>query len=346
MSQESLPYPRAAPSPKLRDDGGMSTRAVYHSILPVAILAVLGLIVAGCGDPGSPPTAESSSALTTVAPITPPATSIVDTTGPESSVAATTTEPPPTDPPTTEPAPPPEWEQVADMPSLAYLPCCASNYVGDPSPELPADPVTPLAPGVYHASRQQPGEGEQLDPASISFTLRPFVPCGTPEVFCEEGFVDGEVGVGPTSREITMPLDDEVTVVVGGFRCLDSDTPYETDHQRGTGSLLATLQLEMDTAYAETVAPLVLADTPFDQYEIIFAEPVNGFRAACAFAGVLQFQGGAGPAILLQTLGTYDPDVEAVVPSKSIAVETIRLTALEVADDGSQTLYFYAGFLS
>ena len=45
-------------------------------------------------------------------------------------------------------------------------------------------------------------------------------------------------------------------------------------------------------------------------------------------------------------LGSYDDAQGKVVVATSISVETIYLTALEVGADGTQTLYFYAGFLS
>lgn len=310
--------------------------------------AVVGLVglVAGCGDDGTAPTADSSSAITTAAPAT------IET-SPETTVAPATTEAPPettvapetTAAPTTTEAPASSWAAADVMPSLAYLPCCASNYVGDPSPEIPSDASAALAPGIYKAFRQQPTDGEQFDPATIEFSLAPFVPCGTPEVFCEDGFVDGEVGVGAVAREVAMPLTDDVRVVVSGFAC-GADANYEGDIQGGTGPLLAALQSEFETAYARTVAPLVEADTAFDDYASIFATPVDGFSVPCSFAGQLLWQGSAGPALLMQTLGRYDDDAGQVVVPASISVEILHLTALEVGADGTETLYFYAGFLS
>lgn len=314
----------------------------------VAAVAVTGasVLAAACGDDAAP-TADSSAAITTAPSATeaPPSTEAPSTTepAPETTAAETTT--PVTEAPTTTAAPA-GWTSVGPMPSLAYLPCCASNYVGDPSPAIPADPAAALEPGIYRAFRQQPADGEPVETDTITFSLAPYVACGTPDVFCEEGFVDGEVGVGDVARQVTLPLDTDLRVVVGGFACEADDSNYVTDHQAATGVELATLQAELDAAYAEVVVPLVEADTPFEDYASIFAEPVGGFSVPCLFAGQLQFQGSAGPAILLQSLTVYDEaDGVGVVPA-SISIAVIHMTALEVTADGSQTLYFYAGFLS
>ena len=152
--------------------------------------------------------------------------------------------------------------------------------------------------------------------------------------------------MGDVARQVTLPLDADLRVVVGGFACDADGANYAVDHQAATGVELATLQSELDASYAEVVAPLVEADTPFDDYASIFAEPLGGFSVPCLFAGQLQFQGSAGPAILLQLLGVYDDAVGEIVIPPSISIAVMYMTALEVADDGTQTLYFYAGFLS
>jgi hypothetical protein len=230
------------------------------------------------------------------------------------------------------------------MPDLAYIPCCASNYVGDPSPPIPSDPAAALAPGIYHAFRAAPPPGAALDPATIEFELSPFVPCTTPGVFCEEGFVDGEVGVGPPARQVAMPLDDTVRVVVAGFTCPDA-SGFVTEHQAGTGTLLAALQAEFEAAYAGEVAPIVSV-TEFEDWALVFAEPRAGFRPACQGAGLLEWRGSTGPGILLQVVGEFDEATGTVIPFTSISVQTVILTAMEVGADGSRTLYFYASFLS
>ena len=316
-------------------------------IRTVAALAIVGSIAASCGDDASEPSAESSAAVTTA---------VVDTTEAAASttteVAVTTTEAAaPTDAPTPTAAPttteaPATWAAAGSMPGLAYLPCCASNYSGDPSPAIPADPAAALAPGIYKAFRGQPSPLEPFDPTTITFSLAPFVACGEPDIFCEDGYVPGDVGVGPVAREVTMPLDDQIQVVLGGWACGADGLSYEVDHQAGDGALLAQLQTEYEAAYQRTVAPLVAADTPYGDYETTFATPQDGFSVPCQAAGVLQWQGSAGPAILLQLLGSYDDAQGKVVVATSISVETIYLTALEVGADGTQTLYFYAGFLS
>ncbi len=322
----------------------MNTR-LHRLATLVAAVAAVSLFAAACGDDATP-TADSSSAITTVPSATeaPPTTEAAPTTEPAPETTAADTTTPPTEAPTTTAAPA-GWTSVGPMPSLAYLPCCASNFVGDPSPAIPTDPAAALAPGIYRAFRQQPAAGEPVETDTITFSLAPFVPCSTPDVFCEEGFVDGEVGVGDVARQVTLPLDADLRVVVGGFDC-GADASYAVDHQAATGVELATLQTELDAAYASVVVPLVEADTPFDDYATIFAEPLGGFTVPCLGAGVLQFQGSAGPAILLQILGVYDDAVGSVVIPPSISIAVMYMTALEVAPDGTQTLYFYAGFLS
>ena len=179
-------------------------------------LTIVALITAACGEDNAP-TAGSSSAQTDPAAET---TSTV-TTEPASTTSAvpttntepTTTAEPTTAAPTTTEAAATEWTAVGEMPSLAYLPCCASNYVGDPTPQIPADDDVTLEPGVYHASRAQPTEGQPVETATISFSLAPFVACGAPDIFCEEGFVDGEVGVGPAARDVTLSLTDDLNIV-------------------------------------------------------------------------------------------------------------------------------------
>ena len=308
-------------------------------------------MIASCGDDDAPSAGSSAAVTTSEEPTAATDSTVVETTIVEATVVATTETQATTAEatttsvaPSTTTAPPVGWSPVGAMPGLAYLPCCASNYIGEPSPEIPADAALPLAPGVYKAFRTQPADGV-FDPATIEFELAPFVECSTPGVFCEEPYAPDEVGVGETARVIAMPLDDAVDVVVGGFGC-SADGTYETDHQAATGSALATLQAEYEAAYAAEVAPLVAAGTPYDDYQSIFADGRGGFSVPCSSAGALEFRGSAGPAILMQVLGAYDDVVGEVVVPASISIETLYLTALEVGADGHRTLYFYAGFLS
>ncbi len=320
-----------------------------HRLLAMsAAIAVVSLVAGGCGDDDAAPTAESSAAITTTAAIestvAAPETTASETTAPETTTPDTT----PDTVPTTTPGSvaPAGWVPVGPMPSLAYTPCCASNYSGEPSPAIPADASAALKPGIYYAFREQPGDGEPVQTDSISFTLRPFVACGTVGIFCEEGFVAGEVGVGDVAREVSLPLNGDIRVVVGGFGCTADGQAYAIDHQAATGVEFAELQIELDSAFNATVAPLIIADTPFDDFASIFAQTQSGFNVPCLSGGPLQFRASAGPAILLQVLGVYDTALDAVVVPPSISIAVINLTALEVAADGSQTLYFYAGFRS
>lgn len=321
---------RAQPDSTCATLSDVTTR-IARLAAAVAVGALTAVVATGCGDDAAP-TAGSSSAITT---------EVLDTT----SVVATTTVPATIVPPTVAPAPA-GWQTVAEMPSLAYIPCCGSNYSGDASPEIPTDATAALAPGIYRAVREQPVDDAPVETSSITFSVASFVPCGTPGVLCEDGFVDGDVGVGPVVREVAMPLDEDLRVVVGGFACADDGSNYDTVHQAATGVEFAALQAELDAAYASEVQALVEDQTGFEEYPTLFAEPRGGFSVPCLMAGVLQFEGTAGPTILLQTLGAWDAGGIEMVPSRSISVSVVSLTALEVAADGSQTLYFYAGFLS
>ncbi len=329
----------------MRDTRHVNARVLRSLVVLVPLVGVL----AACGDDVSQPVANRSDAITTEVPptVVPPtdipptdAPTVPTTAAPETTAAPTV---PTTAAPTTTAAPA-GWTRTGPMPGLAYPACCASNYVGEPSPPIPSDPSAPLAPGVYHAFRPLPAAGTAFDPTTIDFELSAFVPCGTPDVFCEEGFVDGEVGVGPVGRQVAMPLDDSVRVVVGGFACPD-DSNWTTDHQAATGTLFAALQAQYEAAYAGEVAPIV-AETSWDDWALVFAEPRAGFSPACQMAGLLQWQGSAGPGILLQSVGQYDDATETVQPFVSVSASTIWLTAMEVGADGGRTLYFYASFLS
>ncbi len=323
----------------------MNHRLVVGSVA----IAVVSLVAAGCGDDDAAPTAESSAAIiTTTTAASESTVATPTTTAPETPAPDTTPDTDPETLPETTPVSvaPAGWVPVGPMPSLAYAPCCASNYSGEPSPAIPADASAALMPGIYHAFRAQPGDGQPVQTDSISFSLAPFVACGTAGIFCEEGFVAGDMGVGDVAREVSLPLNGDVRVVVGGFGCAADGQSYETDHQAASGVQFAELQIELDSAFNATVAPLVVADTPFDAFASIFAQPQAGFSVPCLNAGQLQFRGRAGPAILLQVLGVYDNTLDAIVVPSSISIAVINLTALEMAADGSQTLYFYAGFMS
>lgn len=343
----------SADSPVGDDDGTGTGRCATlgdvnaRIVRTLAAVAMATVLVASCGDDGDPTSVESRS-TTTVATSDPTGdtttpTSVAPTTEAPTTVAESTTTAAPT---TTKP--PAGWTAVESMPSLAYVPCCATNYAGDPSPAIPADAGAALAPGIYHAYRAQPAEGEPADTATITFDLAPFVACGTTGISCNEPFVAGEMGVGDVAREVTMPLTDDVRVVVGGFACA-SDGNFTTDHRAGDGALLATLQARFDEQYQYALGSSLenLAD-PQAVIDAVAAQgTVEGFSVPeCEYAGALVYQPEAGPAILLQSLLTYDPVLDEVVVPRSASIAFLDLTALEVDAAGTPTLYFYAGFLS
>ncbi|MCU1362040.1 MAG: hypothetical protein JWN99_3329, partial [Ilumatobacteraceae bacterium] len=117
-----------------------------RALMSIAIAA--GLLSACASD--SDPSAVSSVAVTTtpaaVTTSTPPTTIAATTT--VASTSTTTIES------TTTTTPPVVgWSPVDSLPALAYPPCCGSNWTGAPSPTIAADANTPLAPGMYYATR-------------------------------------------------------------------------------------------------------------------------------------------------------------------------------------------------
>ena len=77
--------------------------------------------------------------------------------------------------------------------------------------------------------------------------------------------------------------------------------------------------------------------------------PTGGFSAPeCPQfpqLGALVWQGEKGPPVLMQTQFAYDNVGDQSVPP-SASAEWIKLTAIEIAADGTPTLYFYAGYYS
>ena len=132
---------------------------------------------------------------------------------------------------TTTVPPPPGWTTVEGFPSLAYLPCCGSNWFGPPSPAIPADAEAGLLPGIYFAERI---DGD-VSTETISFQVSRFEACSElPADGCESGpFGPDDMGVvEPPARGFTLPLDATIRIGLSGFEC-------EADQQMATAAELA-----------------------------------------------------------------------------------------------------------
>jgi hypothetical protein len=294
-----------------------------------------------CAD-DSDPSAGSSVATTTsvdttsstVAESVPGVTESVPTST-SSTVAETTTS-------TTTP-PPVGWQPIEALPSLAYPPCCGSNWSGAPSPAIPADAATPLTPGIYHAQRIASDAATD----SITFEVARFEACSVaPTITCDSdgAFDPDEMGVEePAARGYTLALDDSVRVGVSGFVC-------ENDQQTATGTELQAMFVAFDRSYDQLLGGPYTAGESIDELRDALADtPTGGFAQPECSSGLvgendLVWTGDVGPGVLLQVQLAYDSDGGQQVVPKSASAEFVRLNAIEIAADGSPTLYFYAGY--
>ena len=295
--------------------------------------------MSSCTEDADPVAVSSVDVTTTVQSATSVSTTVAETsTTTETTLPPTTTESSTT---TTEP-PPPGWTEVEAFPSLAYLPCCGSNWFGPRSPEIPADPEAGLLPGIYFASRI----AGEVSTDTISFEVSRFEACAElPADGCESGpFGPDDMGVvEPPARGFKLPLDGTIRVGLSGFEC-------EADQRMATAAELRPLMVDFDRAYDQFLGG------PFEQGESADAlvnaltdTPTGGFSAPdCPEfpqLGALVWQGDKGPPVLMQTQFAYDNVGDQSVPA-SASAEWIKLTAIEIAADGTPTLYFYAGYYS
>jgi hypothetical protein len=296
-------------------------------------MLLAGLVAAACGDDADP-VAGSSVVSSTVAPATSAPASSVPVTDPATTVAPTTVESTTTS--TTEP-PVVGWQLVDSFPSLAYLPCCGSNWTGVESPEFPADTTAGLAPGIYYAQRIE----DDVDTEAISFQVARFRPCAElPEFGCEqEDWAPDEMGISGFERGFTLPLDETITVGLSG-------SPCAPDTQMADGSYLSTLMKQFDASYEQLLGgPFRDGESAEALVSALADTPSAGFSAPpCEGYGELEWQADEGPAVLLQNAFPYDDTTnELYAPTRASPV-FIHLTAVEIADDGELTLYFYAGY--
>jgi hypothetical protein len=305
-------------------------------------------VLASCSEDRDP-VADSSVAITTTVPSTDStsvATTIVAPGTTEETTTTSTTVPETT---TTE-APVVGWTAIESFPSLAYLPCCGSNWNGSRSPGIPADQAAPLLPGMYFASRVE----DDVSTDEISFVVSRFEACSElPAQACEPGpWTDQDMGiVEPPGRGFTLPLDDTIRVGLSGFNCAP-------DQQVANAAELKSLMIDFDSSYDQLLGgPFDEGESPDVLVAALQQTPTGGFSApsgpGCNQADDpgegtrfgLVWRGETGPPILMQNQFAFD-DVGDPSAPESASAEWIRLTALEIAADGTPTLYFYAGFYS
>lgn len=328
------PWPTVSPSSFVRFWRTVEPRRM------LAVVAVAGLAVVACSedsDPsaGSSVAVTSTAATTTVAVTTTVATtppSTVETTLPPTTLASTTT--------TTEP-PAPGWTPVESLPSLAYPPCCASNWFGMRSPAIPTDPALGLLPGTYYAHRLP----TDVSTRTITFEVSRFEACtALPDGSCEDGpYAPEDMGiVQPPARGFTLPLDETIKVGVSGSNC-------EPDQRIATAAELRALMIAFDQSYNQLLGgPFSQGEDPDVLVKALAGTPTGGFSAPdCQMGGnPLVWRGDDGPAILLQSAFAFDGPTNDIVAPASASAEWLRLTAIEIAPDGTPTLYFFAGFYS
>jgi hypothetical protein len=285
------------------------------------------------------PTPATTRPATTSAPTTVPASAAPTTTTP-TTIEATTTTAPTTVAPETTVAPPIGWQPVDFTPAATPV-GYSGNWTGTPSP--PVDPAAATLPDGYYQARLlapwSPAEPGVLHVELHRFAFCRDLPAGT----CEENPDDpDELGLDPAwAQSVDVALDASTSVVVDGLTC-------ERDVKRGTGADLAELFTAFDSAYTSLIGPQVLAGVEdIEIAQSLGAETVQGFTADQAlcpdqYAGVLHFQHGTSPSLLLQVLLRYNADGP---PSLLTPTDVAVLNGVQV-QGGVPTYYLYAGFLS
>jgi hypothetical protein len=316
----------------------------------MVVVVGMALVAAGCGGGGDEVTVATRPASPSPASTATPST--VRTTSPPTSIApttaraSTTTQQATTSPPTTAPAtsttaaPPAGWQPVEFTPGAAPV-GYSGNWTGTPSPPVEAGAGT-LPDGYYAATLL--GPWDPANPGVLHVELRRFGFCRElPAGSCEENPDDpDELGLDPGwSQQVDVALDATTSVVVDGFSC-------GRDVKRGTGADLAELFTAFDAAYSSLIGPQVLAGVEDLEIANSFGgDTVQGFiadQALCPeqYAGILHFQQGSSPSLLMQVLLRYNAEGP---PSLLTPTDVAPLWGVRV-EAGVPTYYFYAGFIS
>jgi len=283
--------------------------------------------------------------------VTDPSTTIVATTSPTAPPAtgAPTSDVPATDAVTSTSVRdvPSGWRLLdpATITAPAVPPCCASNWMGVPSPALPAAGA-PLANGAYHVEMQWPtsAPGQPLQ-----LTLWRYEQCSVlPAHSCQENggsYFPDEMGIDRSaSSPLTVPLDAHVRVVLWGFSGYGADpTISPTVVAEGNGADLAALAVAADAAYDSVLAPRFIAgEDPWAIQRDVAAHPTGGFGPGNDGSdSSLSFTFDGAPPLLYQ--GAFN--LQSSPPSLGHGTDVLYVTTVEM-NDGLLTIYVYAGFYS
>ncbi len=297
------------------------------SVAPVTNSVVSG---ASLPEPTDPSIAVDTLPVVTVTPpeVTnaPPA----GTTKPKPSTTTTTTKPKPSTTTTTTTAPPVKdnWKPTngASVPGPLAVPCCAENFHGTPSPELPAEGGQ-LADGTYFAE----GQFRKVPSKPLKLKVFRLEACSKIPDRCEE-FGDDATAMGidrAGSFALTLPLDKSVRIVYTGYSQDGGATVI------GTGADLAKLATALHDSYDKRIGSRIAkGQKPDKVLADVAANPGDGWAAADASAGVLTYTVGSAPPVLLQA-----------VPDSGNGADLIGIVALHV-EGGKITLITYGGFYS
>jgi len=210
------------------------------------------------------------------------------------------------------------------------VPCCGGDWMGVPSPALPA-PGAPLSDGLYAVDGTW-----QANPADpIPLRVHRFEACSKIPDRCEGGepYDDTAMGVDTSSTyALTMALDAELRVIYSGFRS-KPDGEFVNATSVGDGTNLAALASAVDRAYEQRIASRVRSgENANDVFADVANNPGDGFSAAPLFAGTLLFEHDNAPPVLFQAPVDRGADI-------------LGLVVLSITD-GKPTLVVYAGFYS
>lgn len=308
--------------------------------IAAAITVAMAAIAGGCTSQQR--VSQGTSVEATAAPTPTDDTPTTDSAATPADTAPADTAPLDTAPTDTTPldtTPPPDWSVVdpdAFAAPLAF-PCCASNWVGVPSPPFPAA-GEPLADGVYAIDFSFPTAA--TDP--IVATVLRFEACGAlPANSCEDNnngaYAPDEIGIDPTATYAwTFVLDDGVRVVLGGFAGWADSPESSTNFRTTTGTHLAELVAAVDADFTAAITNPVADGIPLEQVVATLAlAPANGFGSPGADnAGALAYTFAGAPPLLFQGI---DPT--------SRGSDVIGRISLQV-QGGTPTLFLYAGFYS
>ncbi|MEO6122871.1 MAG: hypothetical protein ABIR32_04115 [Ilumatobacteraceae bacterium] len=247
------------------------------------------------------------------------------------------------------------WAAATEsFPALSYIACCGTDWEGEPSPPVPADPAVALAEGIYNAQTPRSDgirSDDDVDDGVLTLEIRSYGRCSDGVVRCsgDEPYPANALGTtDEPSRLIDVVLDDTVRVAVTGFGCNGAADQLFDVREVGTGSDLLALYQQLGDAYEIAVGgPLRNGVAPEQIASDITANMTGGFfDPGCPTWTSFAWDPVAGPSILAP-LNLFTVDGQPPLqPNDGIELESIYPTAVSVDGAGVMTVYFYAGFLS